>query len=94
MVLGGLLFVFSFFAYYTYHPTAAETRTECDQPTNVPVEARGVLNDLCSGASAGAWHGFFGWAGVGLGLLASAFIAVTVFSRRGRPSGRLRQLAL
>jgi hypothetical protein len=84
---GFLAFVFSFFAYYSYIATAAETRGECANRSGIPDEARGVLSDLCGGSTAGAWHGFFGWFGVLLGLVAAGLVAVAVVRpQQSKPS--------
>jgi hypothetical protein len=92
---GGMLaLIFSFFAYYSYRPTFAESSGECAHPGGVPGAARGVLDDLCNGADAGAWHGFFGWFGVLLGLLAAGLVAFAVFVPAANPPGRARFLAV
>ncbi|HZC71248.1 MAG TPA: hypothetical protein VE442_11175 [Jatrophihabitans sp.] len=94
MGAGVLALIFSFFAYYTYDAKAPEVRTECARPSDVPVQVRGLVHDLCSGTSAGAWHGFFGWFGVLLGLFAAGLVAFTVFVSQAKPAGRTRLVAL
>jgi len=46
------------------------------------------------GASLNAWHGFFGWFGVLLGLVAAAVLAAALFGRVAIPSMRLAVLGL
>jgi hypothetical protein len=85
--------IFSFFAYYSYHPTLAESRGECAHPETIPRPVRGLLNIACNTGTAGAWHGFFGWFGVLLALLAAGLVAFAAFLPRADPRGRSRVVA-
>ena len=89
-----LAFIFSFFAYFSYQATSAESRGECTRLAELPGQARGLARELCGGATAGAWHGFFGWFGVLLGLLAAGLVAYTAFVHHPNPPVRTRRLAL
>jgi hypothetical protein len=71
-----LALIFSFFSFYTYNANGP-AKDACGQ-SGVPAE----VNDLCSGDTASAWHGFFGWFGVVLVLIAAFFVAVAVFDPR------------
>ena len=90
---GLLALVFSFFAYYGYEATAFESAGECRDPSSVPAEGRGILSDLCGGATASAWHGFFGWFGVLLGLLAAGLVTGAVLVGPAKESATTRVLA-
>jgi hypothetical protein len=79
MTMAVVALIFSFFGYFSYDATAAESRTECTHPGGLPVQARGLAHELCSGATVGAWHGFFAWFGVLLGVVAAGLVAYAVF---------------
>lgn len=55
------------------------------------VQAQGV--DY-GGASLNAWHGFFGWFGILLGIAAAGLLAAALFGKLGIPSMRLVVLGL
>jgi hypothetical protein len=96
MGAGFLALIFSFFAYYSYDPTASERRgPDCLDPSSLPAGAGGIASDLCSGgATASAWHGFFGWFGVLLGLVAAGLVAFAVFAPTGKVPAATRLIAL
>src|SRR5690349_18600981 len=54
---GVLALIFSFFAFYTYDAKGQAKEACSAAGSQVPP----VLKPLCSGDSASAWHGFFGW---------------------------------
>jgi hypothetical protein len=76
-ILGGALLalIFSFFSFYSYEAKGA-AKAGCSQLAGVP----GAVKDLCSGDSASAWHGFFGWFGVLLLVIAGVLVAIAIFS--------------
>jgi hypothetical protein len=108
-VLGGAVvaLIFSFFSYYTADPNDSGIRSailrlcqqrgggsQCASIVNsataqVDAEAAGQSN------SAGAWsHGFFGWFGVLLLLLAALVTAIAVFAPHVQLPGSARVVAL
>jgi hypothetical protein len=72
---GLLALIFSFFSFYSYDATG-EAKTSCSDLGGAPAAAK----DLCSGDSASAWHGFFGWFGVLLLVVAAVVVAISIFA--------------
>ena len=72
---GLLALIFSFFSFYTYD-AKGPAKAACKASSG---DIPGVLKPLCSGDSASAWHGFFGWAGVVLIVLGALAVALAVF---------------
>ncbi len=76
VILGGVVaLIFSFFQYYTVELTQRFQTQLCDND-RIPASAKAI----CSGDSASAWHGFFGWFGAVLLLIAAALASVQVFA--------------
>src|SRR6476660_6039976 len=66
LIAGGVIaLIFSFFQYYTAEFTDRIKEQVCNR-TDIPSSVRVG----CDGDSASAWHGFFGWFGVVLLLVA------------------------
>ena len=63
-----LALVLSFFGYYTYD-VADRFRSRCTGTTT------SLARHLCAGHSQSAWHGFFGWFGVLLAVVAALLVA-------------------
>src|SRR4051812_29461492 len=83
LAAGPLALIFSFFGYYSaeFGDRFKAVTGACAQPSGNPDIETG-----CSGDTASAWHGFFGWFGVLLLLLASLLVAVAIFAPRvGKP---------
>ena len=80
-VLGAALLalIFSFFAFYAYDPKGI-AKTEC---SSRQASLNSVEKQLCGGDTASAWHGFFGWFGVLLLVIAAPRGA----DRAVRPAG-------
>ena len=68
--------VFSFVSFYTYDANGV-IKSAC---INDAADAPAALKPLCSGDTASAWHGFFGWFGVILLVLAAIAVLTAVFS--------------
>jgi hypothetical protein len=83
LAAGVLSLIFSFFSYYTYD-AKGPAKSTCDQLSSIqdqlPGGAGSALSDLCSGDSAGAWHGCFGWFGVLLALIGAGLVAMALFA--------------
>lgn len=92
LAAGPVALILSFFPYYTYTPTVL-SRPECAQITPDTPGASSLV-DLCAGDSASAWHGFFGWFGVLLGVGAALLLAAAVFSPQTRLPVQPRPLSL
>jgi hypothetical protein len=76
LIAGGVIaLIFSFFQYYTAEFTDRIKNQVCDR-TDIPSSVRVG----CDGDSASAWHGFFGWFGVVLLLVAAVLATVQVFA--------------
>jgi hypothetical protein len=76
LVVGGVVaLIFSFFEYYTVELTQRFQTQLCDNDP-IPASAKAI----CSGTSASAWHGLFGWFGAVLLLVAAVFVVVQVFA--------------
>jgi hypothetical protein len=84
MAAGVLSLIFSFFQYYTAD-AKGELKAACDQ---------GLVPKSDCSATEGAWHGFFGWFGVLLLLLAGLITAVVVFMPQMRTPFPPRLIAL
>jgi hypothetical protein len=67
-----LVFIFSFFEFYTYDPKGGG----------------------CCGVTNSAWHGFLGWAGVMLILVAGVGVAAAVFAPRPMSRIPIRLIAV
>jgi hypothetical protein len=93
MGAGVLALIFSFFAYYSYNATSFEKATECARPASAG-PLRGLLSDLCGGTTVGAWHGFFGWFGVLLALVAAGLVAFAALVTQLKPPAWTRLAAL
>jgi len=75
-----LALIFSFFSYYSYAAKGSDADEVCKHLSDVPAQYRGQYKDVCDGVGNSAWHGFFGWFGVLLALIAAAAIAVAIFA--------------
>jgi hypothetical protein len=83
MAAAALALIFSLFDFYTATAKGA-LKQACDQ---------GLVGTSCS-ASESAWHGFFGWFGVLLLLIAGIATALTVFRPHVRMPASPRLVAL
>lgn len=85
---GVLALIFSFFSYYSaeFGDRFKTVTGACAQPSGNPDIDKG-----CNGDTVGAWHGFFGWFGVLLLLVAALLVAIVVFAPQ---TGRAVQLRL
>ncbi len=81
---GGLAFIFSFFQFYSAD-AKGQLKQACDQ---------GQLSGTSCSDTAGAWHGFFGWFGVLLLVLAGLLTALAVFMPHVRMPMSPRLIAL
>lgn len=81
-ILAGALLalIFSFFHFYSYTPKASDAKEICQHLSEVPAAQRGTLSDVCNGIDNSAWHGFFGWFGVLLLLVAAVLVALVLFA--------------
>ncbi len=68
---GAIALIFSFFQYYTVELTQRFKDQLCETD-----QTSGSVRTLCSGDSASAWHGVFGWFGVLLLLVAALLVVV------------------
>jgi hypothetical protein len=73
---GLLALIFSFFAFYSYEPKGVASQ-ECGGNVG---SLSSVEKSLCGGDSASAWHGFFGWFGVLLLVIAALAVAMELFA--------------
>jgi hypothetical protein len=73
---GLLALIFSFFAFYSYDPKGVASK-ECSSSAS---SLSSVEKSLCGGDSASAWHGFFGWFGVLLLVVAALAVAMALFA--------------
>jgi hypothetical protein len=76
MGAGILALIFSFFAFYSYDPKGP-AKLACSSQRS---QLSGIEKQLCGGDSASAWHGFFGWFGALLVLIAAVGVMVAVFA--------------
>jgi uncharacterized integral membrane protein len=84
--MGGavLALIFSFFSFYEYKPKGAQSTRVCHNLNLVPPSARSEVADVCDGVDNSAWHGFFGWFGVLLLLVAAVLVAIAIFAPQVR----------
>lgn len=84
-----LAFIFSFISYYTAN---ADASGGCPPGTQSQIDQ--ALSQSGTDTSATAWHGFFGWFGTILALVAAAGVAVAVFAPRVKLPGNFRLIVL
>ncbi|HEY7008855.1 MAG TPA: hypothetical protein VH395_07940 [Jatrophihabitantaceae bacterium] len=84
-----LALIFSFFSFYQYKPKGPEAEQVCKTVTGVP-----TIHDICNGVDNSAWHGFFGWFGVLLLLVAAVVVAVALFAPQVTLPAPARMIAL
>lgn len=94
MIGAVLALIFSFFSFYLYKPQGANADQLCKHLSDVPAAQRGDLTDVCNGVDNSAWHGFFGWFGVLLLLLAAVVVAVALFAPQVTLPAPARLIAL
>ncbi|MEO9110972.1 MAG: hypothetical protein ABI368_12205 [Jatrophihabitantaceae bacterium] len=87
---GLLALIFSFFSYYNYAPKGASNISDCKQAASQGYGG----GDVCDGIGNSAWHGFFGWFGVLLVLIAAIAVAIAVFAPAVQSPVPLRLVAL
>ena len=89
MVGAVLALIFSFFDFYKYTATGPDAQQACHTVTGVP-----LVHALCNGVGNSAWHGFFGWFGVLLVLVAGVVVAVALFAPQVTLPAPARMIAL